>query len=175
MQPLGSRNGHRLTGSVRTHTRRAVGRLLGAVSCAAVISALAPLWHVRCVRMDLVRTGSQCVHTTSRNASRPPTRAPLAKPHTALRPPRATAQSSRCERRCACGAADPCFPWPIYRQMPVQTCTNPSFSLRRPLRLPPRCAVGPLVERCRECNGAICLARSLLQDARAHAKPNPVS
>ena len=59
MQPLGSRNGHRLTGSVRTHTRRAVGRLLGAVSCAAVISGLAPLWHVRCVRMDLVRTGSQ--------------------------------------------------------------------------------------------------------------------
>ena len=109
---------------------------------------------------------TQCVHTTSRNAFRPPTRAPLAKPHTALRPPRATAQSSRCERRCACGAADLCFPWPIYRQMPVQTCTNPSFSLRRPLRLPPRCAVGPLVERCRERNRANRLAPSLLQDAR---------
>ena len=76
------------------------------------------------------------------NRSRRPSRTARATFYSTLQPPKSTLCSGGGERRCALGLAGPCPRMPINARSCRETCTNSLFSFRRPLRLPPRCAVG---------------------------------
>ena len=76
------------------------------------------------------------------NRLRRPSRTARETFYSTLRRPNSTLCSGGGERRCALGLAGPCPRMPINARSRRETCTNSLFSFRRPLRLPPRCAVG---------------------------------
>ena len=76
------------------------------------------------------------------NRLRRPSRTARETFYSTLRRPNSTLCGGGGERRCALGLAGPCPRMPINARLRRETCINSLFSFRRPLRLPPRCAVG---------------------------------